>query len=275
MVRMRLLQQVQKLLKLITSVTANADTAGSGVKAGLVSGFTVQEDVVDAGGGNDVASTGDGADTIVDGAGSDFYFGGANRGTDENGEANKDVAVFNGRSTSVDLNGDGSIGEGEKADYTVAQNGFMVCNGIIDASGQCILTTLEGTTTAGSVNGISTNATLSGASTMTINGSLNASGTAQFNGGANVKITSASNDTGITFTVKGTDLAGNALTEVIKGANGTATGSKTFATVTEIKSSGATAGNVSAGVTDILATSEKQITDDQISATLKPTILKQ
>ena len=67
-------------------------------------------------------------------------------------------------------------------------------------------------------------------------------------------------------------MAGNALTEVIKGANGAAaTGSKTFATVTEIKSSGATAGNVSAGVTDILSTSEKQITDDQISATLKPT----
>jgi len=196
-----------KAFKTITSVTANADTAGSGVKAGLVSGFTVQEDVVDTGGGNDVASTGDGADTIVDGAGSDFYFGGANRGTDENGEANKDVAVFSGRSTSVDLNGDGSIGDGEKADYTVAQNGFMVCNGIIDASGQCILTTLEGTTTAGSANGISTNATLSGASTMTINGSLNNSGTAIFNGGANVKITSASNDSGITFTVKGTDLA--------------------------------------------------------------------
>ena len=148
----------------------------------------------------------------------------------------------------------------------------MVCNGIIDASGQCILTTLEGTTTTGSVDGISQNATLSGAATMTINGHL-ASGTAQFNGGANVKITSAGDDTGITFTVKGTDLAGNALTEVIKGANGAAaTGSKTFATVTEIKSSGATAGNVSAGVTDILSTSEKQITDDQISATLKPTI---
>ena len=70
-------------------------------------------------------------------------------------------------------------------------------------------------------------------------------------------------------------MAGNALTEVITGANaGTATGSKTFATVTEIKSSGASAGNVSAGVTDILATSEKKITDDQISASLKPTIFK-
>ena len=40
-------------------------------------------------------------------------FGGANSGTDENGDPNKDVAKFNGRLTSVDLDGDGSISDAE------------------------------------------------------------------------------------------------------------------------------------------------------------------
>ena len=78
-------------------------------------------------------------------------FGGANRGTDSNGEALKDVAVFNGKSAAVDLNGDGDTNDdGESADFTVTQNGFIVCNGIIDASGQCILTTLDVTEASGS-----------------------------------------------------------------------------------------------------------------------------
>ena len=194
---------------------------------------------------------------------------------DENGEANEDTVVFSGRSTSVDLNGDGTIGTGEKADYTVTQNGFMVCNGIVDASGQCILTTLEGTKTADDPDAITTSQSLTSAGALTINGALNDSGTAKLGGGsgASVKIKSGGDDSGVKFTVTGTDAAGNALTEVITGAkSSTATGTKVFATVTEIKADKAAAGTVEAGVAASVAISEKKITDDQISATLKPTI---
>ena len=61
-------------------------------------------------------------------------------------------------------------------------------------------------------------------------------------------ITSAGNDSGDTFTVTGTDETATAQTEDITGANaGVATGSKYFATVTQIAASGASAGNVEAG----------------------------
>jgi hypothetical protein len=63
-----------------------------------------------------------------------------------------------------------------------------------------------------------------------------------------VGVTSAGNDTGITFTVVGTDRYGNAISETFAGANASvASGAKNFATVTSITPSGNTAGNVTAG----------------------------
>ena len=60
----------------------------------------------------------------------------------------------------------------------------------------------------------------------------------------NVQIKSYGNDSSITFTVKGTDAAGNAITETIKGANtGEAVGTKLFKTITDIDASGATHSN--------------------------------
>ena len=98
-------------------------------------------------------------------------------------------------------------------------------------------------------DGISTAATLSGSGNLTINGALAPGGSCTFNAGRVVTILSAGDDSGDTFTVTGTDVNGDAQTEAITGANaGTATGAKYFKTVTQIAASGASAGNVSAGI---------------------------
>lgn len=62
-------------------------------------------------------------------------------------------------------------------------------------------------------------------------------------------ILSAGDDSGISFTVVGTDVDGDAQTESITGANaGTATGSAYFLTISSITAVGNPAGNASAGV---------------------------
>ena len=89
---------------------------------------------------------------------------------------------------------------------------------------------------------------MSGAGNLTINGALADGGSVTFDQPRNVIITSAGDDSGDTFTVTGTDETGTAQTEAITGADtGVATGSKYFATVTQIAASGASAGNVEAG----------------------------
>tara|TARA_Y100001951_G_scaffold61171_1_gene48729 strand:+ start:385 stop:1008 length:624 start_codon:yes stop_codon:yes gene_type:complete len=97
-------------------------------------------------------------------------------------------------------------------------------------------------------NGISTAATISGAANLTINGALADGGSVTMDCPRNVTILSAGDDSGITLTVTGTDESGTAITEVITGADSTtATGSSFFQTVTQIATSGSSAGNVSAG----------------------------
>ena len=101
-------------------------------------------------------------------------------------------------------------------------------------------------------DGISTTASISGAAALTINGTLTSGGsyTAGDNIGQIITITSAGDDTGITFTIVGTDAVGDAQTEVVTGADAnTATSSGYFNNVASITTSGASAGNVSAGVT--------------------------
>lgn len=64
-----------------------------------------------------------------------------------------------------------------------------------------------------------------------------------------VTITSVGDDSGITFEIVGTGPAGEPQTETVTGANaGAATSTKTFSSVTSIYASGATAGDVEAGV---------------------------
>ena len=101
---------------------------------------------------------------------------------------------------------------------------------------------------AADADGISVAATLSEAGNLTIGGALASGGAVTFDQPRNVTITSAGDDTGITFTVTGTDETGAAQTEVITGADtDVAIGTSYFATVTQIAASGASAGNVSAG----------------------------
>lgn len=69
----------------------------------------------------------------------------------------------------------------------------------------------------------------------------------------NIRITSAGDDTGDTFTVTGNDVYGVPMVETITGANaGVAAGLKAFYSVTTIVASGASAGNVSVGTGDVL-----------------------
>ena len=116
-----------------------------------------------------------------------------------------------------------------------------------------------GTVDATDPNGLSTAATISGASALTLNGALIADSkyTTGDNIGQIITILSAADDTTVTFTMVGTDANGDALTEVVTGVNAaTASSTGYFNTVDSITTSGSTTGNVSAGVLGaILATS--------------------
>jgi VCBS repeat-containing protein len=101
---------------------------------------------------------------------------------------------------------------------------------------------------AADTDGVCVAQSVSSATDLTINGALASGGAVTFDQPRNVTILSAGNDSGITFTVTGTDETASAVTETITGANtGTATGTTYFATISQIASSGAAAGNVSVG----------------------------
>ena len=115
-----------------------------------------------------------------------------------------------------------------------------------------VKTKFFGAVAATDADGISTTASISGAAALTINGTLASGGsyTSGDNIGQLITILSAGDDSGITFTIVGTNAVGDALTEVVTGADtATATSSGYFNTVASITTSAATAGNVSAGVT--------------------------
>jgi len=98
-------------------------------------------------------------------------------------------------------------------------------------------------------DGISTAAAVGEDAALTIGGALASGGSCTFDSGRVVTILSAGDDSGISFTVAGTDVNTDSQTESITGANaGTATGAKYFKTVTAITAVGDPAGNVSAGI---------------------------
>lgn len=69
----------------------------------------------------------------------------------------------------------------------------------------------------------------------------------------NVRVTSAGDDSGVTFTVTGWDQYGQKMSEAITGANaGVASGKKAFLDVYTVGASGATASNVTVGTGDVL-----------------------
>ena len=104
-------------------------------------------------------------------------------------------------------------------------------------------------TVALDADGISAAAAVGEDAALVIGGALSSGGSCTFNAGRGVTILSAGDDSGISFTVTGTDVNSDSQTESITGANaGTATGSKYFLTISCISAVGDPAGNVSAGV---------------------------
>ena len=97
-------------------------------------------------------------------------------------------------------------------------------------------------------NGLSEAAAVANNAALVLGGALASGGAVTFDQPRNITILSAADDSGISFTVVGTDETATAVTESITGADtGTATGTTHFATVASITAVGDPAGNVSAG----------------------------
>ena len=97
-------------------------------------------------------------------------------------------------------------------------------------------------------DGISVAAAVADDANLVLGGALTSGGAVTFDEPRNITILSAGDDSGISFTVTGTDEQGDAVTESITGANAdTATGSTFFTTISQIAAVGDPAGNVSAG----------------------------
>ena len=87
-----------------------------------------------------------------------------------------------------------------------------------------------------------------GAGAITINGTLASGGVATLGAAQLITLVSGGNDTGITFTINGTDEEGAAQSESLAGASGgTATSLKYFKTVTSITHTGTVATTLSSG----------------------------
>ena len=112
------------------------------------------------------------------------------------------------------------------------------------------------TTTALDADGLSTAAAVGNNAALTLGGALTSGGayTADTGTARQITLLSAGNDSGITFTVVGTDINGDALSETVTGANaGTATSTGYFATISSITAVGNPAGNMSAGINSEVA----------------------
>lgn len=89
--------------------------------------------------------------------------------------------------------------------------------------------------------------------TYTLNGASVVGGIAVFALPRHVLITASGNESSNTFTVVGTDVQGNSLTEAIVGPNAsTATGTRNFKTITSITQSATNTGGVEIGTADTM-----------------------
>ena len=107
------------------------------------------------------------------------------------------------------------------------------------------------TTTALDADGLSTAAAVGNNAALTLGGALTSGGayTADTGTARQITLLSAGNDSDKSFTVVGTDVNGDALSETVTGANaGTATSTGYFATISSITAVGNPAGNMSAGI---------------------------
>lgn len=119
--------------------------------------------------------------------------------------------------------------------------------------------TLSYALVASVATGIATSQSGTAATKLTLNGSLVTAGVATLDSGGaarRVIITSAGADSGITFTVVGTDRYGRPQTEVVQGVNNptVAQSTKDFLTVTSITPSGNTASTVTSGTNGVGST---------------------
>lgn len=105
---------------------------------------------------------------------------------------------------------------------------------------------------AASANAIALSQSLGGAGNLTLNGSLATSGVATMDTPRRVLITSAGNDSGLTWTLTGTDRSGMPQSETFAGSNAAAVYSALdYLTVTQIAGSGATGAAITAGTNGV------------------------
>jgi len=103
-------------------------------------------------------------------------------------------------------------------------------------------------------NNIATSQTLAAAGALNLNGTLASGGVATLDTPRRILIHSTGNDTSLTWTIVGTNWAGNAISETIAGANnGDAAPVLDYLTVTSITGNKAAAANVYVGTTTIAA----------------------
>ncbi len=109
-----------------------------------------------------------------------------------------------------------------------------------------------GSLAAASANNIALSQTLAAAGPVTLNGSTVTGGVAVLDQARQVLITSAGNDSGITFRVTGLNRWNQIISETITGASGAAVATTNpFATVRSIVSSGATAAAITVGTNGV------------------------
>jgi hypothetical protein len=105
--------------------------------------------------------------------------------------------------------------------------------------------------TAAAANNISASQS-PGAGAILINGSLATAGVATLDAARRVLITSGGNDSGITFTVTGTNFSGAPLTETVTGSNATTVGTtQDFKTVSGVTHTGSVASTITIGTSGI------------------------
>jgi hypothetical protein len=103
------------------------------------------------------------------------------------------------------------------------------------------ITVTVGPLAAASANNIALSQTTAGAADLTLNGSLVTSGVATLDEPRQVLITNVGNDSALTFTVYGTWIGGQTISETVQGTSGSSVATTLdFATVTRVAVSGAT-----------------------------------
>jgi len=112
-----------------------------------------------------------------------------------------------------------------------------------------IAVTITADTLAADNDGISASAQVANNAALVIGGALASGGSVTLSNARKLTITSGGNDSGISFTIVGTDINGATQTESLTGANaGVATSSKFFLTIASITAVGDPAGTVEAGI---------------------------